>query len=119
MVKSGGDHWRETSQSCCRHRVTAGVWGHCKSSNGVWGRAPGSQARFEPNIEVTRGEKRGERRTIANPKWVSRFIGKQMGGTFPMLSLALKSRGGTRPPCPPSIDADESLLHQLVAILSR
>ena len=42
-----------------------------------------------------------ERRTIADPKWVSRFIGKQVGGwgggTFPSML----------PPRPPPIDAHE------------
>ena len=33
-----------------------------------------------------------ERRTIADPKWVSPFLGKKVGRTFPMLSSpALKS----------------------------
>ena len=38
--------------------------------------------------------KRVERRTIADRKWVLRFLGKKVGGTFPMLSPRFEKWGG-------------------------
>ena len=52
--------------NCRGQRVTAGVWGRCKLSDGV--REPST---FLTQNSSNERRKRIERRTIANPKWVS------------------------------------------------